>query len=67
MSEKEEPGDDLLYRTTSSSWHEEGRYIGDSEPRDAEVPNPECPGLGWRMVGSAATSTRLFWFWEKKT
>jgi hypothetical protein len=52
------------YVTTSAEWSEHGRFVGGGA-YDAEVPDPEVPGPDYVLMSSAATETRLFWFWKK--
>ncbi len=42
-----------------------GRYTHELD--DGEL-SPVAPdhSYGWRLVGSAANSEKLFWFWEKE-
>ena len=50
-----------IFRTTSAPWCEESPL---PSAYRATPPDPISPGEGWRLVGSAATGRRLFWFWE---
>lgn len=58
------------YVTTSAEWNEESTYksCGEiySDPED--IPDPVVPkGDSWELVGTCATSTRLFWTWKRTT
>jgi hypothetical protein len=59
------------YVTTSATWHEAGFQrdtCGDVHEWDDEVPDPVIPDApgSWRLVGSAASLGRLFWFWKQE-
>ena len=56
------------YVTTSAHWQNAANYrdCGDWVDEEEEIPAPEIPdGDDWQLVSSAASKTRLFWFWER--
>ena len=65
------------YKTTSECWNETSSYrdAGERIYEEEYIPDPVYPRKnsydpteeGWEMVGSAATSERLFWFWRKQS
>ena len=54
------------HKTTIGKYETEGRFSFEDEPHDASAADPDCPGEGWKLVGSAAADGLLFWFWEKQ-
>lgn len=63
------PEDQRTHATTSAPWSE--NHHMDPEIPDPVLPDEDAEGWwkasrGWRMVGSAATEARLFWFWERR-